>query len=672
MQPVSSRLPDSVMFERLEPRLLLAVAPVVTTPIGPVTVNEGAASTVVDLFGHFDDPDITGGVYQFQGTMGTFNVHLFENQTPVTAANFRAYADAGDWTNTFIHRSAPGFVIQGGGFAFANGQFGDVNEGDPIINEPGISNTRGTIAMAKLGGDPDSATNQWFFNLADNSENLDNQNGGFTVFAEVLGSGMDVIDAIAALPTYDGTAIDPAFTDVPLKNYTGGPVQTQHFALFTSIARIDELGFQVTGNTNPGLVTAAVSGGQLTLTYAPNQYGEASITLQATDLDGQTVDSTFGVTVNAPPALTIDDVAVTEGDGGAVTATFTVGLSFASENTVTVYYATSNGTATAGKDYTAAQGTLTFAPGQTSRTLDVTVLGDLAIEPNETFTVTLSSPNHATIADGSGLGTILDDDWADFAATIDPQALPGSLLPTDRKAGVIKKLPVLVTNTGKAPAMGTMTLDLYASANQTLEEGTDTKLGSVTVAVKLAPGAARAFSFSAIAAPDLPAGPYYLIADVDSGHNITKAGSDKDLAVSTQTVEWLAPARDLVGVIDAAALPLAVQYGNRKAGVIKKVCLLVTNNGNVPATGTIVIDLYASSDGVLQKGVDTKLGSIQVTVKLSAGRSKKYSFSSLAVPDLAPGLYQLAADLDSGGAIDEADENNNTAFSGSAVEWLAP
>ena len=110
------------------------------------------------------------------------------------------------------------------------------------------------------------------------------------------------------------------------------------------------------------------------------------------------------------PALSIGDVAVPEGNTGTSTATFTVSLSAASGQTVTVNYATANGSATAGSDYVTASGTLTFPPGSTTQTLSVTVNGDVAIEPNETFFVNLSGAANATIADAQGVGTITDDD----------------------------------------------------------------------------------------------------------------------------------------------------------------------------------------------------------------------------------------------------------------------
>ena len=99
-----------------------------------------------------------------------------------------------------------------------------------------------------------------------------------------------------------------------------------------------------------------------------------------------------------------------EGDSGTTNAVFTVSLSPASTQTVTVHYATGGGTATAGTDYTAVSNTLTFSPGHTSATVTVPVSGDTVHEPDETFDVTLSSPTNATLGDAVGLGTILNDD----------------------------------------------------------------------------------------------------------------------------------------------------------------------------------------------------------------------------------------------------------------------
>nr|MCH9728271.1 cellulase family glycosylhydrolase [Actinomycetes bacterium] len=96
-----------------------------------------------------------------------------------------------------------------------------------------------------------------------------------------------------------------------------------------------------------------------------------------------------------------------EGNSG-VLAQFVVSLAAPSNQTVTVQYATSNGTATDGSDYAATAGTLTFLPGETSKSVGVVVFGDSVLEGNESFIVTLSSPNGATIADPTGTGTIID------------------------------------------------------------------------------------------------------------------------------------------------------------------------------------------------------------------------------------------------------------------------
>jgi hypothetical protein len=110
------------------------------------------------------------------------------------------------------------------------------------------------------------------------------------------------------------------------------------------------------------------------------------------------------------PSVSVNDVTITEGNAGTRAATFTVTLSAASSQSVTVAYATANGAAAAGSDYQTASGTLTFAAGETRQTITVLVTGDRLGEPNETFVVNLSSPTNATIADGQGMGTIADDE----------------------------------------------------------------------------------------------------------------------------------------------------------------------------------------------------------------------------------------------------------------------
>ena len=117
------------------------------------------------------------------------------------------------------------------------------------------------------------------------------------------------------------------------------------------------------------------------------------------------------IEVEAGPTLRVNDVSVTEGHTGTVQASFTVTLSPANATqTVSVSYVTTNGSASAGSDYAAAAGTLTFSPSATTRTINVTVNGDSAIEPNETFFVNLSQPVNAVVGDAQGTGTITNDD----------------------------------------------------------------------------------------------------------------------------------------------------------------------------------------------------------------------------------------------------------------------
>ena len=158
-------------------------------------------------------------------SMGDIVIELYPDVAPGHVQNFLNYVNDGDYDKSFLHRSVSGFIVQGGGFAYIESLFYFVPTDPPIANEFAMSNVRGTVAMAKLGGDPNSATSQWFINLADNSANLDAQNGGFTVFGTVV-SGMDVVDAVAALPTDDLVQLDTNLAvignQIPLRNLPFG------------------------------------------------------------------------------------------------------------------------------------------------------------------------------------------------------------------------------------------------------------------------------------------------------------------------------------------------------------------------------------------------------------------------------------------------------------------
>jgi hypothetical protein len=133
-----------------------------------------------------------------------------------------------------------------------------------------------------------------------------------------------------------------------------------------------------------------------------------------------------------PPVLNAADCSVVEGDAGSVPCVVNVSLTAASGRTVTAAYTSSNGSALAGSDYTAVSGTLTFAPGTTSRSVSVPVLGDAVQEGDETFGVVLSAPANATLNDGIGTGFILDDDTPSVSSL---ELTHGSVLRADLAGG---------------------------------------------------------------------------------------------------------------------------------------------------------------------------------------------------------------------------------------------
>ncbi len=304
---------------RLFPRLLtlllavfaagraLATLPAVTTPLSDRSFSPGGAAVTVDLREHFGLPGVTGQVVQFDTDLGKFNVELNASAAPVTVTNFLSYVNAGSYTNTMIHRSIPNAylgIIQGGGFT-STLPVNYVQTSAPIALEYNLPNARGTIAMARTT-QPNTATSQWFINTRDNSNEFGPANGGgYAVFGSVLGTGMTVVDALLAVPTY---YLNDIFTNIPLKNLQ--PNQQELYAHnFLTVKRTDVvpvhptttsvrsvLTFSVQSSA-PGVVAAALNGSDLVLTPGGGT-GAATITVTATDTNGNTATSTLTASVN--------------------------------------------------------------------------------------------------------------------------------------------------------------------------------------------------------------------------------------------------------------------------------------------------------------------------------------------------------------------------------------
>ena len=401
----------------------MTILPIIVQPLNDLTVVPNTIDTRIDLFANFDDPSTSGLIARFDLYNtglggGKTEVLLFDQSgvgAPITVENFIGYVERNEYVDSIIHRSVPGFIIQGGGFAIDGIDTATVNgivetvtviTGPTIQNEFSLdrSNLRGTIAMAKVGGDPDSATSQWFFNLADNSANLDNQNGGFTVFGQVLSEAdLAPLDAIAALPRFNATQIfgQSAFGTMPLNidltvsNELTGDDQLVRYQDIIVFNR-PELTFTVLNNSNPNLVTISLEEGELILDYGDNQVGTAEITIQATTLLGESTQDTFVITIEdtAAPSIPLGQTfSYLENQ----TSGFSIGTVAASDDMEVTEFTIVSGNDAGFFTINATTGTLTLTEAGFTAAAN-----DFEIEPN-TFTLGI------TATDATGNTSTLTD-----------------------------------------------------------------------------------------------------------------------------------------------------------------------------------------------------------------------------------------------------------------------
>lgn len=320
-------------------------APAVAEVISNITLAPKGRLDI-PLTDKFSDPESETAV-RLETTLGNVDILLYPSLAPNAVGNFLGYVNSRSYDGVSFHRSLPGVLVQAGGFrpVAAPKSFRSTPRRPSPLNEPGLSNLRGTIAAAKRQNGWDSATTDFYFNLTDTNASLDDSNGGYTVFGRLSASGLAVVDAINALPTgtYMDTnpegSYDPALDrsillDGEPRNVTDWPMNVQGAApVEMNIAQtagigtarvIPALAYSITQNTAPGVATAALQNGVLTLTaLAP---GATTLTVEMTDLDGGSASQTFTVQVtpgHKPPAITKHPVSQAVAAGGK--ATFSVG-----------------------------------------------------------------------------------------------------------------------------------------------------------------------------------------------------------------------------------------------------------------------------------------------------------------------------------------------------------
>lgn len=275
------------------------------SPIPDQSLPSGASSLSLALGNFFNIDAITGTLVRLvtntKGKTNALFVELFDQPnsaanrtTPLTAANFLGYVNRGDYDGVIFHRLVQNFVLQGGGFrapSTASVPLGffppeAIPQGPTVANEPGNSNIRGTVAMAKLGNDPNSATNQFFFNLSDNRSILDNQNGGFTAFGRLTEGSLALLDRLAAAPVFSAGS---PFEELPLQGYKPAkpsaaprPVQTSNYLAIRKAERSGEFSYKVKAKG----ATASVDpiSGELQLRWSTPPSKATTVTVMATSV----------------------------------------------------------------------------------------------------------------------------------------------------------------------------------------------------------------------------------------------------------------------------------------------------------------------------------------------------------------------------------------------------
>lgn len=322
----------------------------------------------------------------------------------------------------------------------------------------GVDSTPPLISAVSASASTGTATVSWLTNeLSDSRVDYGTTPGALTqnvTAASLVTNHSVVLPGLAPNTTYyyrvrsaDGlgnAATSPEPADSPLSFETGPPaVSIANASVVEGNAGASSLAFPLTlapASTQTVTINYSLAGISASpdadfvsqpgiLTFDPGQTSKILVV----DVNGDGLDEadeTLLITLSNPvnatiaqpqatgtildddpsPSISVNDIAGVEGNAGTVSTAFTLSLSATSGRSVTVNYATANGSAVAPADYATTSGTATFAPGSTSQVVNVAVIGDTMDEPDETFVLNLTSPTNATIAPAQGVATITDDD----------------------------------------------------------------------------------------------------------------------------------------------------------------------------------------------------------------------------------------------------------------------
>lgn len=270
----------------------------------------------------FGASDAKGTVVELQTNVSAgdnvFYLELFnkkgtaERVTKATAKNFLKFVNKKLYDGMIFHRSVPGFVLQGGGFSAPlvssseGGMPSEIKDFGMVDNQPGNSNVKGTVAMAKIGGLPDSATNQWFINLNDNFS-LNTQNQGFTVFGNVLGSGMNIVESLSNADIFN---FGGAFSQFPLWKSPEADVGIQPADYLTVdkarklSAKKQPFALEVQSSDENVLAVSVNKKQHIKLKAMPGVSGTAEVSVRSTSLvDGSVNEESFDVLIGKAPSM---------------------------------------------------------------------------------------------------------------------------------------------------------------------------------------------------------------------------------------------------------------------------------------------------------------------------------------------------------------------------------